>query len=135
MPFDESAERARVDDSVDETAPSLFSADELAGQSATARDLCARIDLNWYAAIKLHEDGLLSFCPTPDARLAAGEEAELRFVGTLVAAGCDGPLMRRMLAGLRKPYRYRIELLAYDWSAAAWRFAEGPAQDLVALAL
>lgn len=127
MPFDESVERARVSDTGD-TSPTLFSADEMTRQSSTARDLCPRIDLNWYAASKLHEDGLLSFRPTPEAALTAGEEAELRFVGTLVAAGCDGPLMRRLLAGLRKPYRYRIEQLAYDWSASAWRFAEGPAQ-------
>ncbi len=128
MDSEENVERARVTDPADQATPSLFPVADLGRRPLTTREVCAQIGLNWYAAGKTHEDGFLSFAPDPDATLTPGEETELRLVGTLVAAGCDAALMRRLLSGLSKPYRYRIDLLAYDWAAGAWRFVEGPMQ-------
>ena len=56
---------------------------------ANPRALCEQLGLNWWAALKLHEDGWLSFFPAATPRLDEVQEAELRFVGSLVIAGCD----------------------------------------------
>src|SRR6478609_2692760 len=53
------------------------------------RAICDEIGLNWWAALKLYEDGWLSFSPEAGGRLDETQESELRFVGALVVAGCD----------------------------------------------
>src|SRR2546422_10788685 len=59
----------------------------------TPRSTCDEIGLNMWAALKLYEDGWLSFCPESTPRLDEAQEAELRFVGSLVQAGCDRPML------------------------------------------
>ncbi len=90
------------------------------------RDICVEIGLNWWTAVKLHQDGWLSFNPESSPELDEATEAELRFVGSIVAAGCDAGLLRQLLGGLSKPYRYDGSRIYYDWSARCWRFLPGP---------
>jgi hypothetical protein len=90
------------------------------------RAVCSEMGLNWWAAIKLYEDGWLSFCPEDTARLDEAQEAELRFVGSLVIAGCDRPMLTALLDGLPKPYTYHGDRLYYAWVARKWRLLPEP---------
>ena len=83
-------------------------------------EVCASIGLNWLAALKLHESGWLSFDPKLAARLDPAQETELRFLGSLVSAGCDENLLKVLLSGLKKPYSYRAEMIYYDWTVRGW---------------
>jgi hypothetical protein len=96
---------------------------------ATPRALCGEMGLNWWAALKLHEDGWLSFCPESTARLDEAQEAELRFVGSLVIAGCDRSMLTALLGGLPKPYAYHGSRLYYDWATRQWRSLPDPRSD------
>ena len=82
--------------------------------------------LNWWTALKLHEDGWLSFSPGNTPRLEEAQEAELRFVGSLVVAGCDRGMLANLLRVLSKPYAYDAARLYYDWSARRWRLLPDP---------
>jgi len=93
------------------------------------RAVCDSLGLNWWAALKLHEEGWLSFNPAETERLDEAQEAELRFVGSLVLAGCDGGMLRILLGGLSKPYAYRSNRLYYDWAARSWRLLPDPRED------
>ena len=88
---------------------------------ANPRAICEQMGLNWWAAVKLHEDGWLSFSPATTPRLDEAQEAELRFVGSLVIAGCDHAMLPILLGGLQKPYAYDLSRLYYDWAARCWR--------------
>lgn len=85
------------------------------------RDVCTRIGLNWWAAIRLYETEWLSFDPGKCTTLEEDQEAELVFVGSLVAGGCDDAMLKQMLAGLERPYRYRSGRIYYDWPDKTWR--------------
>src|SRR2546430_12778899 len=87
---------------------------------------CDEIGLNMWAALKLYEDGWLSFCPESTPRLDEAQEAELRFVGSLVQAGCDRPMLTMLLGSLPKPYAYRPGRLYYDWTVRHWRLLPEP---------
>ena|SRR5436190_228729 len=89
--------------------------------ATSPRVLCESIGLNWWAALKLHEAGWLSFNPAENVRLDEAQEAELRFVGSLVLAGCDHGMLNSLLSGLSKPYAYHANRLYYDWVARQWR--------------
>lgn len=93
---------------------------------ADPQALCEEIGLNWWAALKLHEDGWLSFAPQNTPRLDGAQEAELRFVGSLVLAGCDRQMLGLLLAGLPKPYAYELEQLYFDWGGRRWRLLPDP---------
>jgi hypothetical protein len=93
---------------------------------SSPRSVCGEIGLNWWAVIKLYEDGWLSFCPEETPRLDEAREAELRFVGSLVVGGCDRPMLAALLEGLMKPYAYRANRLYYDWTARRWRLLPDP---------
>jgi hypothetical protein len=95
----------------------------------SARAICDELGLNWWAALKLHEEGWLSFSPERTARLDERQEAELRFVGSLVLAGCDRTMLANLLAGLPKPYAYHSSRLYYDWAARHWRLLPDPRAD------
>jgi hypothetical protein len=88
---------------------------------AGPRVVCDELGLNWWAVLKLHEDGWLSFSPENTPRLDEAQEAELRFVGSLVIAGCDSNMLGVLLKGLAKPYAYDIKRLYFDWTARRWR--------------
>jgi hypothetical protein len=93
---------------------------------ANPRAVCEQMGLNWWAALKLHEDGWLSFSPAKAPRLEEAQEAELRFVGSLVIAGCDRGMLALLLNGLHKPYAYDAARLYYDWAARQWRLLPDP---------
>ena len=93
---------------------------------ANPRAVCEKMGLNWWAALKLHDDGWLSFSPANTPRLDEAQEAELRFVGSLVIAGCDRGMLAILLDGLSKPYAYDATRLYYDWAARRWRLLPDP---------
>jgi len=70
-------------------------------------EVCNSIGLNWLAAEKLYEDGLLSFNPSEVEGLDYTQESELVFLGRLVVAGCDKVMLERLLKRLKKPYQYK----------------------------
>jgi len=90
------------------------------------RAICDEIGLNWRDALKLHEEGWLTFQPESVSRLDERQEAELRFVGSLVLAGCDRSMLSSLLATLPKPYAYQGGRLYYDWTARHWRLLPDP---------
>jgi hypothetical protein len=93
---------------------------------ANPRAVCEQMGLNWWAALKLHEAGWLSFAPANTTRLDEAQEAELRFIGSLVIAGCDRGMLAILLDGLPKPYSYDAARLYYDWSTRRWRLLPDP---------
>jgi len=93
---------------------------------ANSRAVCEQMGLNWWAALKLYEDGWLSFSPASTPRLDEAQEAELRFVGSLVIAGCNRGMLAILLDGLPKPYAYDAARLYYDWAARRWRLLPDP---------
>ena len=93
---------------------------------ANPRAVCEQMGLNWWAALKLHEDGWLSYSPANTPRLDEAQEAELRFIGSLVMAGCDRGMLAILLSRLSKPYAYDAARLYYDWSARRWRLLPDP---------
>lgn len=88
---------------------------------STPRELCKDIGLDWWAALKLWDDGHLSFNPETAANLNEAQHAELAFLGALVAGGCEPPFLKQLLTGLAKPYAYPINLTYYDWLKRRWR--------------
>lgn len=88
--------------------------------------VCDQIGLDWWAAVKLYEDGWLSFSPEATPRLDEAQEAELLFVGALVVAGCDRRMLVALLRGLSKPYAYDLHRIYYDWLAHDWRIFPDP---------
>ena len=113
-------EQARVVKGSEKGQRTLFPLDEYSTHRRSPRDVADRIGLNWLAVEELHRDGWLSFDPRKVPRLNAPQEAELRFVGSLVAAGCDEGMLGKLLSGLSKPYAYRLERVYYDWETQSW---------------
>ena len=93
---------------------------------ATSRAICDELGLNFWAALKLFEDGWLSFSPEGTSRLDEAQEAELRFVGGLVLAGCDRAMLIVLLSSLPRPYAYDLKRLYYDWAERRWRALPDP---------
>jgi hypothetical protein len=93
---------------------------------ANPRVVCEQMGLNWWAALKLYEDGWLSYSPANTHRLDEGQEAELRFVGSLVVAGCDRGMLAILLSLLSKPYAYDASRLYFDWLTRCWRLLPDP---------
>jgi hypothetical protein len=85
------------------------------------RLICDELGLNWWAAVKLFEDGWLSFPPEHTHHLDEAQEAELRFVGALVLAGCDRPMVAKLLRGLPRPYAYDLRRIYFDWLEGCWQ--------------
>lgn len=90
------------------------------------RLICEEMGLNWWTVLKLYEDGWLSFSPEHTLHLDEAQEAEVRFVGYLVMAGCDRNMLTVLLAGLAKPYAYDLRRLYFDWTTHAWRLLPDP---------
>ena len=93
---------------------------------ANPRAVCEQMGLNWWTALKLYEDGWLSFGPSTTPRLDEAQEAELRFVGSLVIAGCDQGMLPLLLGGLQRPFAYDLNRLYYDWARRRWRLLPDP---------
>lgn len=93
---------------------------QLALFPTTPRGVCEDIGLNWIAARRLHRLGHLSYDPANVDVLDTAQDAELRFVGTLVVAGCDEEQLQRLLANLTAPHSYSHESAYYHWSSGSW---------------
>jgi hypothetical protein len=93
------------------------------------RELCEQLGVNWWASTQLFAVGLLSFDPEKVQILDERQEVELRFLGALVAAGCDPTMLTRLLAGLEKPYCYRPDRVYYDWASKSWRLLPMPPEE------
>lgn len=93
---------------------------------ASPQVICEELGLNWWAVLKLYEDGWLSFAPEHTLHLDEAQEAELRFIGSLVLAGCDRNMLTVLLASLAKPYAYDLRRLYFDWSTHSWRLLPDP---------
>lgn len=89
------------------------------------RAVCMELELATREARRLHDDGLLSFDPETGGALDESREAELIFLGSIVSAGCTRPVLRQLLAGLRKPYCYDVRRMFYAWSMQEWRLLPG----------
>ena len=85
-----------------------------------AREFADEIGLDWWAVLKLRDDGWLSFDPEKVGITDVRMEAEFLFLGSLVAAGCDPRMLGRLLSGLEKPYRYDLSEIYYDWRQQEW---------------
>jgi hypothetical protein len=107
--FDDSPESARVTAAQQLLFP------------ANPRAVCEQMGLNWWAALKLHEDGWLSFSPADSPRLDEAQEAELRFIGALVIGGCDRSMLAILLDRLPKPYAYDATRIYFNWAERRWR--------------
>ncbi len=85
------------------------------------RELADSIGLDWWAAKKLCDDNWLSFDPDLTIVNDQSQIAEFHFLGSLVAAGCDPRMLKRMLSGLEKPYCYNLSEIYYDWEEKEWQ--------------
>lgn len=94
---------------------------------SSPRSLCDEIGLNWQAAVRLQEEGWLSFPVEITSQMDEAQEAELRFVGALVLAGCDRNMLGLLLTRLPPPYSYDLRRLYFDWTARSWRLLPDPA--------
>lgn len=113
-------ESARVRLEGQEAQSTLFPLSPFSQKLVSPREFCMRTNLNWMSAQHLYENGWLSFNPAVVRELNRAQEAELGFLGTLVAAGCDETLLKQMLEGLHKPYAYRLDRIYYDWENRTW---------------
>lgn len=93
---------------------------------SSPRSLCDEMGLHWQAAVRLQEEGWLSFSLESSSQLDEAQEAELRFVGAFVLAGCDRNMLRLLLAGLPRPYAYDPHRIYFDWTARQWRLLPDP---------
>jgi hypothetical protein len=93
---------------------------------SSPRSVCDEIGLSWHAALGLQEEGWLSFALENTPHLDQAQEAELRFVGAFVLAGCDRNMLRLLLAGLPRPYAYDLHRLYFDWIGRYWRLLPDP---------
>lgn len=119
-------ESARVHPAGLEEQSMLFALSDFSCAPVSPRELCTRINLNWMAAIRLFENGWLSFDPSVVLEVNRTQEAELRFLGGLIAGGCDECLLRHLLDGLSKPYAYRLDRMYYDWESRSWKLCPSP---------
>ena len=88
--------------------------------------VCDELGLTWHSALRLQEDGWLSFSVETTNPLDEAQEAELRFVGSLALAGCDRKMLGLLLAGLPRPYAYDPHRVYFDWASRQWRMIPDP---------
>jgi hypothetical protein len=93
---------------------------------SSPRAVCDDMGLNWQAALRLEEEGWVSFAVADMPHLDEAQEAELRFVGSLVLAGCDRSMLGLLLAGLPRPYSYDSKRIYFDWDLRHWRLLPEP---------
>lgn len=86
----------------------------------TPVEICEKVGLNWLTALHLSQLGLISFDPAMVSELDLCQEAELEFIGALVAAGCTTQMLRILLKGLQPPYAYKLSRIYYDWGLQSW---------------
>ena len=93
---------------------------------ASPRSVCDELGLPWESAVRLQEDGWLSFSIETTPQLDEAQEAELRFVGSLALAGCDRKMLGLLLGGLPRPFAYDPHRMYFDWAVRRWRLIPDP---------
>lgn len=96
---------------------------------SSPHSVCDYIGLGWQAALRLQEEGWLSFSLETTSELDEAQEAELRFVGALLLAGCDRRMLGVLLTGLPRPFAYDLKKLYFDWAARHWRLLPDPSSN------
>ncbi|WP_298038149.1 hypothetical protein [uncultured Desulfuromonas sp.] len=81
---------------------------------------CQEVDLSLWTVEQLYKEGFLSFNPDKKESLEEWECAELDFLGPLINAGVDDDLLKHLLKGLAKPYRFFPGSVYYNWSQQRW---------------
>jgi len=114
-------ETAKVKDGALDGRQGMLPLGEIPEKKITPPEVCQRIGLNWMAARELFQRGWITFDPAVLEGMTSAQAAELVFVGSLVAAGCDDAILRQMLAELTPPYSYRMDQVYYDWTARQWQ--------------
>ena len=87
----------------------------------TPEEVCGELSLSADAAGELYANGWLSFDPRFVSAMDEAQEAELRFLGSLWAVGCDDRVLRNVLEGLRRPYSYSHGDIYYCWPRRKWQ--------------
>lgn len=90
-----------------------------------SRAICAEMEFTWREARRFRDDGFLSFDPEVAGTLDESRVAELMFLASLVSAGCSRPVLRQLLATLRRPYCYDVRRVFFAWSSREWRLLPG----------
>lgn len=116
-------ESARVHPDKPEAESTLFQLSDFSRPPLSPRQLCDDIKLNWLAAMRLFESGWLSFDPAATPTMNPAQKAELGFLGGLVVGGCEESMLGHLLAGLVKPYAYRLDRVYYDWESQCWQLS------------
>ena len=86
----------------------------------TARDVCRGMDLTLSAALQLYKNGFLSFNPVTAGNLDSAQAAEIKFLGSLIIAGCSKRMLKHLIRYLSRPYQYQLDLIYYDWFSQQW---------------
>lgn len=92
----------------------------------TYGELCKLINLNWAMAMELHEKGFLQHQPDIEQYPCAEAQAELIFIGSMIANNCTMDMLKLMLAPLEKPYAYSHDDIYFDWGCAQWKEVPSP---------
>ena len=94
------------------------------------RALADKFGLNWWTVKKLYDDQWLSFDPEVNIIDDSCKEAEFTFLCTLVTAGCDPQMLKRLLSTLERPYCYNLSEMHYDWVDQCWKDYDSPLESL-----
>ncbi|MFC1559065.1 hypothetical protein ACFL39_00555 [Gemmatimonadota bacterium] len=90
-------------------------------ECTTPREVCNSIKLDWGVAIRLSQEGWISFDVQKEGRLSFTQHDELVFVGALTAAGINNQMLKILLNGLTFPYCYPIHQVYFDWRRLEWQ--------------
>jgi len=81
------------------------------------------LGISFHQAMLLSQKGLLSWTPDINLNVLALQNAELKFLFSLMfKSGIPDDLAKTMLSQLKKPYYYSYDCIYWDFAAARWRY-------------
>ena len=84
-------------------------------------EICKSLGIQLWTASQLYKTGLIGFDPETTEVLNDSQQAELCFVGALVAANCSFSTLAELLSGLTKPYNFSHQYICYCWPSKIWK--------------
>jgi hypothetical protein len=79
--------------------------------------------ISFHQAMLLSQKGLLSWIPDMTLNVTTLQNAELKFLFSLLyKSGIPEDLAKTMLSQLKKPYYYSYDCIYWDFAAARWRY-------------